>query len=119
MNYIAIEMIQTIPANNINRGSDNEVKTLTFGGTVRQRVSSQCFKRAIRVNVNEWCKVNNDDFGIFSRIHGTEIKQRLESDGVVVEDIDTILSSLGLGVRRRRRLPKAKKAMVMMTRKKM
>lgn len=97
MKYIAIEMIQTLPTNNVNRGMDGEVKTTVFGGTLRQRVSSQCWKRPIRLGINEWCKVNNDDFGIFSRIHGTEIKARLEADGVVVDNIDDILASIGLG----------------------
>lgn len=46
--YLDIHILQTLPANNINRGFDGAPKTVELGGTTRQRVSSQAWKRAVR-----------------------------------------------------------------------
>lgn len=59
MNVLEIHMIHSVPTSNINRGEDGDVKTSTFGGTTRHRVSSQCWKRAIRQNIQKWCQENS------------------------------------------------------------
>ncbi|MDR8019338.1 type I-E CRISPR-associated protein Cas7/Cse4/CasC [Nesterenkonia aerolata] len=46
--YLDIHALHTVPPNNLNRDDTGAPKTATFGGVVRQRVSSQAWKRAIR-----------------------------------------------------------------------
>jgi CRISPR system Cascade subunit CasC len=43
-------MIQAFPLANLNRDREGQVKTVQFGGVQRIRVSSQCWKRAMRVS---------------------------------------------------------------------
>lgn len=46
--FLDIHAIQTVPASNINRDDTGSPKTAQYGGVIRSRVSSQCWKRAIR-----------------------------------------------------------------------
>jgi CRISPR system Cascade subunit CasC len=49
--YIDIHALHTLPYNNVNRDDVGAPKVLVFGGTERTRVSSQSWKRAIRLQV--------------------------------------------------------------------
>jgi CRISPR system Cascade subunit CasC len=49
--YIDIHALQTLPYSNVNRDDMGAPKTLVFGGVERTRVSSQSWKRAIRLHV--------------------------------------------------------------------
>jgi CRISPR system Cascade subunit CasC len=49
--YIDLHALQPVPASLLNRDEDNEPKTLKLGGTIRAMVSSQCWKRAIRLDL--------------------------------------------------------------------
>ena len=46
--FIDIHAIQSVPPSNLNRDDTGSPKTCMFGGTERARVSSQCWKRAMR-----------------------------------------------------------------------
>lgn len=46
--YLDVNVIQTVPAANINRDDTGSPKTVNYGGVTRSRVSSQSWKRAIR-----------------------------------------------------------------------
>lgn len=48
MTFVQIHALQTIPPSLVNRDDTNSVKTATFGGVQRQRISSQSWKRAMR-----------------------------------------------------------------------
>ncbi len=48
MNLIELHILQSVPVNCINRDQFGSPKGATFGGAPRARVSSQCWKRAIR-----------------------------------------------------------------------
>lgn len=74
MKMIEMHLIQSVPASNINRGEDGDPKTATFGGTLRHRVSSQCWKRAIRTNIQEHYKNNSENYGILSKEYSDYIK---------------------------------------------
>lgn len=50
---ISINIIQTLGINNSNRDDLGNIKTVIFGGTVRQRVSSQCWKKKIREEMHK------------------------------------------------------------------
>lgn len=47
--HIDIHILQSLPPSNINRDDMGSPKTATFGGASRARVSSQAWKRAVRV----------------------------------------------------------------------
>lgn len=49
MNHIALHILQPFPATCLNRDDVGAPKTLIFGGVTRARVSSQCWKRSIRL----------------------------------------------------------------------
>lgn len=48
MNLIELHMLQSFPVNCLNRDQSGSPKSTVFGGVPRARVSSQCWKRAIR-----------------------------------------------------------------------
>ena len=62
--YIDMHAIQTMPPSNVNRDDTGSPKTAQYGGAMRARVSSQSWKRAMRVYFNECCDAKN--FGIRS-----------------------------------------------------
>ena len=49
--FIDLHVIQAVPYSNLNRDDTNSVKTVQYGGVGRTRVSSQSWKRAIRLEV--------------------------------------------------------------------
>ncbi|MFI9764979.1 type I-E CRISPR-associated protein Cas7/Cse4/CasC [Streptomyces sp. NPDC051963] len=51
--YIDLHALHPVPASLLNRGEDDEPKTLLLGGSVRAMVSSQSWKRPIRLDMEE------------------------------------------------------------------
>ncbi|WP_405612298.1 type I-E CRISPR-associated protein Cas7/Cse4/CasC [Streptomyces sp. NBC_01508] len=51
--FLDVHVLQTLPYSNVNRDDLGSPKTLTFGGTTRTRVSSQAWKRPVRLAVEE------------------------------------------------------------------
>ncbi|MGW4937056.1 type I-E CRISPR-associated protein Cas7/Cse4/CasC [Streptomyces sp. NPDC004166] len=51
--YIDLHVLQPLPASVLNRGEDDDPKTLLLGGVVRAMVSSQSWKRPIRLRMEE------------------------------------------------------------------
>ena len=47
--YMNINVLQTVPSSNINRDDTGSPKTAIYGGVTRSRVSSQSWKRAMRL----------------------------------------------------------------------
>lgn len=47
--YVDINVLQTVPASNINRDETGAPKTVAYGGVTRARVSSQSWKHAVRL----------------------------------------------------------------------
>ena len=46
--YIDIHVLETVPPSCVNRDDTGSPKTAVYGGAVRARVSSQCWKKAVR-----------------------------------------------------------------------
>ncbi|MFH8573783.1 type I-E CRISPR-associated protein Cas7/Cse4/CasC [Streptomyces sp. NPDC017993] len=46
--FIDFHVLQSVPYSNLNRDDTNSVKTVLYGDRERTRVSSQCWKRAVR-----------------------------------------------------------------------
>lgn len=53
MTYLDVHVIQSIPFANLNRDDLGSPKTVFYGGGTRTRVSSQCWKRAVRLAMEE------------------------------------------------------------------
>ena len=48
--FMDVHVIQTLPPSNINRDDSGSPKTAQYGGVRRARVSSQAWKRAMRLS---------------------------------------------------------------------
>lgn len=95
MKFLELHMLQNIPASSINRGEDGEIKTALVGGTLRQRISSQCFKRAIRKIIQEESQKNLKSSGLLSRHFYDIILNKIGVD--VPEDFTSkILKDVGI-----------------------
>ena len=51
--YVDFHVLQTVPPSNVNRDDMGSPKTAVYGGVTRARVSSQAWKRAMRVYFRE------------------------------------------------------------------
>ena len=51
--YVDIHVIQTVPPSCVNRDDTGSPKTATYGGVTRARVSSQAWKRAMRLRFRD------------------------------------------------------------------
>ncbi|WP_043734955.1 type I-E CRISPR-associated protein Cas7/Cse4/CasC [Nocardia asiatica] len=61
--FLGLHAIQAVPASLLNRNDNGATKSITFGGTKRVRVSSQSWKRAIRVGMRQTA-INNGAYGL-------------------------------------------------------
>lgn len=55
MRHLELHMLQSVPVSCLNRDELGSPKTAFFGGAQRARVSSQCWKRAVREYARELC----------------------------------------------------------------
>jgi CRISPR system Cascade subunit CasC len=55
MKVIELHILQSFPVSCLNRDEVGAPKTAVFGGATRARISSQCLKRAIRLQAKEMC----------------------------------------------------------------
>jgi CRISPR system Cascade subunit CasC len=55
MKLIELHILQSFPVSCLNRDDVGAPKTAIFGGATRARISSQCLKRAIRLQAKEVC----------------------------------------------------------------
>lgn len=80
MNLIELHLLQSFPATCLNRDDVGAPKSMIFGGVPRARVSSQCWKRAIRKNAFE----NAPDYfaGQRGHYHSETLKEKLIELGV-------------------------------------
>ena len=79
--YADFNVLQTVPASNINRDDAGSPKTVTYGGVVRSRVSSQSWKRAVRESFED-----ND------KLVGTRTKKAVELISRRIMEIDDSIS---------------------------
>lgn len=60
--YVDIHVLQTVPPSCVNRDDTGSPKTAVYGGVRRARVSSQAWKRAVRLDFQE--KFRGEELGI-------------------------------------------------------
>ena len=88
--FLQIHTLHSYPAALLNRDDSGLAKRLTFGGSVRTRVSSQCLKRHWRVADDEFSlrSIAGAAEAIRSRnIVEREIIQPLRQEGGIAEDV--------------------------------
>lgn len=73
--YVDINVLQTVPASNINRDDTGTPKTVIYGGVTRSRVSSQSWKRAVRQKF-----ANEDKDGWIEGIRTTRVPELLAAE---------------------------------------
>jgi len=83
MKLIELHILQSYPVSCLNRDDVGSPKSATFGGIQRARISSQCLKRAVRLNATAQCP---DLFkGERTRLIVAPIRDRLTKLGVAEE----------------------------------
>ncbi|MGW0822473.1 type I-E CRISPR-associated protein Cas7/Cse4/CasC [Streptomyces sp. NPDC002845] len=75
--FIDIHVLQSVPFANLNRDDTNSVKTVQYGNTLRTRVSSQCWKRAVRAVFEE----HIGEAALRTRRIGERVTRELEHRG--------------------------------------
>jgi len=108
MKLIELHILQSFPVSCLNRDDLNSPKTATFGGVQRARLSSQCWKRAIR----EAAAANSPHFnGERTRLIVTPLRDALASRGLGADDAHAkaieICDAIAKFTKKRRRNPGA------------
>ncbi|GAA0986081.1 type I-E CRISPR-associated protein Cas7/Cse4/CasC [Acrocarpospora macrocephala] len=75
--YLDVHVLQTVPFANLNRDDLGSPKSLVYGGATRTRVSSQCWKRAVRLDVER----SIGDPAVRTRRVPAEVAERLQNRG--------------------------------------
>lgn len=78
MNILELHSISNHSVSNLNRDENGSPKAVPFGGTPRSRISSQCFKRAIREALKNIDKVHFG--GVRTRSIATGLTKALEEN---------------------------------------
>ncbi len=95
---IELHIIQNFAPSNLNRDESGYPKDCEFGGYRRARISSQCFKRAIHMYLDEDSKLK-DMMGINTKRLPELIVEKLKEQGKTHENIlELIRKILGLKI---------------------
>ena len=91
--YLCIHVLQVAPVSCINRDDTGTPKTCMYGGTSRMRVSSQCWKRAVRMYMKE----RYGDTGIRTKFISKMLSDRLVSEEICNDQQATAFVKKWLG----------------------
>ena len=75
--FLQVHLLTPYPASNPNRDDSGRPKTMLVGGVLRQRISSQAIKRAVRLSPLFSEQLNGMALGVRSQRIGEQIHQRL------------------------------------------
>ena len=76
--YLCMHVLQVAPVSCINRDDTGTPKTCIYGGTSRMRVSSQCWKRAVRM----YLKDKYGDTGVRTKFIIKTLADKLTDSGI-------------------------------------
>lgn len=96
--FFEISVLQPFCAVNLNRDDTNSIKTIDFGGYKRQRVSSQCWKSAVRKNEYFFSDLNIDQ-GIRTKKIASELFRIAGIDNIdekITKNMGEFLKVVGL-----------------------
>lgn len=96
--FLDIHAIQTVPPANINRDDTGSPKTAQYGGVTRARVSSQSWKRAMRLSFPKQMQGTRTK-RILRLFENQFIKRDISFDTDIKNDIIFLTESLGFGTK--------------------
>ena len=96
--FLDIHAIQTVPPANINRDDTGSPKTAQYGGVTRARVSSQSWKRAMRLSFPKELQGTRTK-RILRLFEDQYIKRGISFDKDVENDMIFLTESLGFGIK--------------------
>lgn len=104
--FVDFYALQTVPPSNINRDDTGAPKTAEYGGTLRARVSSQSWKRAMRLSFHD--RLKGENLGIRTKKVVALIADRIGSDRSDLQDrandlAQAVLSATGMTVEESKR----------------
>lgn len=83
--FVELHMLQNFAPSNLNRDDTNNPKDCEFGGVRRARISSQCIKRAVRLDP-AFSEITQVPTGERTRWLAAEVKKKLVEKGKPEED---------------------------------
>lgn len=111
--FLDLHVLQTVPPSNVNRDDTGSPKSAMFGGSRRARVSSQAWKRAVRLDFQEY--LSADKLGVRSKRLIERIGKGIETHapelGEQSEELaQKLLDKLGLKAEKPARKTKGKES---------
>lgn len=99
--FVEFHLIQNFAPSNLNRDDTGAPKDALFGGHRRARVSSQCFKRAIRLTSQQSTSIPAEFQGVRTKKLVQMIEERLAATGRTDarRRVEAALSAAGLKVK--------------------
>jgi CRISPR system Cascade subunit CasC len=91
---LELHLIQNFAPSNLNRNDTGSPKDCTFGGYRRARISSQCFKRAIRWESNFKQVLEENGGSVRTRRLIVEIAKQIASEGKELEKVTKLVSEI-------------------------
>jgi CRISPR system Cascade subunit CasC len=104
--FIDFYALQSVPPSNINRDDTGSPKTAQYGGTLRARVSSQAWKRAMRSVFHK--ELKGENLGIRTKMVARLIADRIRADRQDLADqaddlAHDVLTATGLKLQKSKR----------------
>lgn len=99
--FVEFHLIQNFAPSNLNRDDTGAPKDALFGGHRRARISSQCFKRAIRLTAKEQASIPPEFQGVRTKKLVQLVAERLATKGRdnAQSRIEAALGAAGLKVK--------------------
>ena len=99
--FLEFHLIQNFAPSNLNRDDTGAPKDAIFGGQRRARVSSQCFKRAVRLAASEHALLSPEHRGVRTKKLKNLLLERLSGRNAeeAGAKIDVALAAAGLKVK--------------------
>ncbi len=94
MKHLELHIVQSFPVSCLNRDDLNSPKTAIFGGVQRARVSSQCWKRAVR----EMMRKESDNTAVFQGMRGRWIIGKFQAEFVDLKEKEDAAKALAICV---------------------
>lgn len=91
---LELHIIQNFAPSNLNRSDTGAPKDCTFGGFRRARISSQCLKRAIRLDSSFQQVLAECGGSVRTRQLVVEIAKRIASHGITLEHATKVVSEV-------------------------
>jgi len=92
MKHLELHILQSFPVSCLNRDDLNSPKTAIFGGVQRARVSSQCWKRAVR----EMMLKESDNTAVFLGMRGRWIIAKFQTEFIELKEKEDSAKALAI-----------------------